>query len=220
MAPRATFDSELEALNNDLIKMGALVEEAITLSIDALLKYDHELSKKVITSDNVIDDLEKVIETRCLRLLMRQQPVARDLRTISTALKMITDLERIGDQAADIADLSLRFENESQLSIAKHIPEMSRIAISMVRSAIDSYVKNDIELAKSTMEMDDKVDELFGIVKHELIKTLGTTTDRADEAIDLMMVAKYLERIGDHAVNVCEWVVFYSTGQHKEAQIL
>ncbi|HAN44109.1 MAG TPA: phosphate transport system regulatory protein PhoU [Ruminococcaceae bacterium] len=220
MAPRATFDSELEALNNDLIKMGALVEEAITLSIDALLKYDHDLSKKVITSDNVIDDLEKVIETRCLRLLMRQQPVARDLRTISTALKMITDLERIGDQAADIADLSLRFENESQLSIAKHIPEMSRIAINMVRSAIDSYVKNDIELAKATMQMDDKVDELFGVVKRELIKTLGTTTDRADEAIDLMMVAKYLERIGDHAVNVCEWVIFYSTGQHKTAQIL
>ncbi len=220
MSPRLTFDNKLEELNIELIKMGSLVQEAISKSIKALLSNNEDLAREVIKSDRNIDDLEKAIEQKCLKLLMLQQPVARDLRAISTALKMITDLERIGDQAADIADLTLRFSEESTIPFAKHIPEMAEITKSMVKSSIDSYIKNDIELATETMKKDDEVDELFDIVKNELINTVINDKKKADQAIDLMMIAKYLERIGDHAVNVSEWVIFYSTGLHKKTQIL
>lgn len=220
MTPRLTFDNQLEELNIDLIKMGSLVQEAISKSIKALLSDREELAKEVIANDRDIDDLEKLIEQKCLKLLMLQQPVARDLRAISTALKMITDLERIGDQAADIADLTLRFSDQTLVSFAKHIPEMAEITKKMVKSSIESYVKNDIDLATATIKRDDEVDRLFNIVKSELIETVINDKEKADQSIDLIMIAKYLERIGDHAVNVSEWVVFYSTGLHKKTQIL
>ncbi len=220
MAPRNNFDTELENLNVDLIHMGSLVEQAITESIEALCSNDKQAALEIIAQDREIDELEKAIEARCLRLLMRQQPVARDLRAISTALKMITDLERIGDQAADIAELSSHFVHDDSLSIAAHIPEMGKIAVEMVKACIDAFVHNDLELAASTIQRDDEVDDLFNVVKNELIKTIQTEPDKADLAINLLMVAKYLERIGDHAVNVCEWVTFYATGLHKKTRIL
>lgn len=220
MPTRSHFDHELEILNIDLIKMGSMIEEAIAKSVKALEVGNKNLANEVIEDDSKIDDLEKSIERRCMRLLLRQQPVAKDLRAISTALKMITDIERIGDQAADIADLSLRFSRGLDTKVAEHIPQMARIAIMMVRDSIESFVKNDLALAQATMKRDDEEDELFNVVKNELIESITTSRENADEIIDCMMIAKYLERICDHAVNICEWVVFYSTGLHKKAQIL
>ena len=222
MTARSTFDMELEQLNLDMIKMGATVEDAITRSIAALESFDKQAAKEIIEADHVVDDMEKAIEARCLRLLMRQQPVARDLRTISTALKMITDLERIGDHASDIAELAIRLGNGQPIGMARHITDMADIAVQMVRACVRAYIDNDLERARITILRDDEVDDLFCVVREELIKTLSgeVTHELADQAIDLMMVAKYLERIGDHAVNICEWVVFYDTGKHKETQIL
>lgn len=222
MTARSSFDMELELLNLDLIKMGGMIEEAIAQSITALETSDTNIATEIISGDHLIDEMEKQIESRCLRLLMRQQPVARDLRAISTALKMITDMERIGDHASDIAELTIRLDSSKPLSMAKHIPEMAQIATQMVRACIKSFIDNDLPQAKVTIARDDEVDDLFSVVRDELIKTLSGDIDakKADQAIDLMMIAKYLERIGDHAVNICEWVVFYDTGLHKQTQIL
>ena len=221
MSARVTFDMELERLNHDLIHMGGMVEEAIDCSIRALFNRDENLARQVAEGDKVIDDMEKTVESQCMRLLLRQQPVARDLRAISTALKMITDLERIGDQAQDIAVLSLSISGSNEgCAMAKHIPVMGNLAIDMVRGSIDSVVKSDVQKAKEILNRDDEMDDLFTVVKQELIKVLTERPAVADRAIDLMMVAKYLERIADHAVNICEWVIFYSTGVHKETKIL
>ncbi|MBC8546142.1 phosphate signaling complex protein PhoU [Clostridiaceae bacterium NSJ-31] len=222
MTARSTFDMELEQLNLDLIKMGGMIEEAIAKSIRALEQSNTAIASEIIQSDHSVDDMEKQIEARCLRLLMRQQPVARDLRAISTALKMITDMERIGDHAADIAELTIRLDGNKPEAMAQHIPDMADIATQMVRACVQSFIENDLDLAKATIQRDDEVDDLFNVVRDELIKMLenGSDAETANQAIDLMMIAKYLERIGDHAVNICEWVVFYDTGLHKETQIL
>lgn len=220
MPPRAFLDTEIELMQHDLIQMGALVEQAIVRSMQGVINHDTAILEEVAAHDNEIDDIEKAIESRALRLLMRQQPVARDLRAISAALKIITDLERIGDQAADIAELSTRFEQGLQISFARHLPAMSQAAIEMVHSCVEAYVKNDMELATTTISQDDVVDDMFVKVKDEVVKTIKEQSELADQAIDVMMVAKYLERIGDHAVNVCEWIIFYGTGLHKKTQIL
>ena len=220
MSARLSFDHELELLNTDLIKMGALVEDAITKSIEALKTSNHDMAREIIEQDRQVDDMEKAIESRSLRLLMRQQPVARDLRAISTTQKMITDLERIGDQAADIADLSMRFQEESAMQVSGHLEKMASIASAMVHESVDSYIQNDPGKAAGIIKRDDEVDQLFVDVKDDLVAKIGENKDLADDAIDTLMVAKYLERIADHAVNVCEWVIFYSTGLHKKTQIL
>lgn len=220
MSIRSKFDRELEQLHIELIRMGGMVEEAIAKSVKALETGHNEMAEEVMKDDKNIDALEKVIETRCLKLLMLQQPVARDLRAISTALKMITDMERIGDQAADIADLSLRFKGQPFASTFVKIPQMASAAVSMVQGSIESFVKSDLKLAKQVMKSDDVVDALFEEVKNALIEEVTKNRDSSDEAIDCLMIAKYLERIGDHAVNICEWVEFSLTGVHKSIQIL
>ncbi|MEG1953928.1 MAG: phosphate signaling complex protein PhoU [Hydrogenoanaerobacterium sp.] len=222
MTARSSFDKELEQLNLELIEMGGMIEEAIVRSVEALEGHDKNTAAEIIANDHLVDDMEKQIEARCLRLLMRQQPVARDLRAISTALKMITDMERIGDQASDIAELSIRLDSNKPLSMAKHIPQMAGIASLMVHDCVKSFIDSNLDIAHETIARDDEVDELFNVVRGELIKTLSGESDaeKANQAIDLMMIAKYLERIGDHAVNICEWVVFYSTGLHKQTQII
>lgn len=220
MSARTEFDRELEMLHLDLIRMGGLIEDSIDKSIIALEKRDKELANNVIANDKQIDDLERVIETQCLRLLLKQQPVAKDLRAISTALKMITDMERIGDQAADIADISLRFGSEPFIKTLEHIPLMAHIASSMVKESINAFIKTDISMAHEIMNRDDEVDKLFETVKQDIIATFVKNTDKADQAIDFLMIAKYLERIGDHAVNICEWIIFYATGEHKDTRIL
>ena len=214
---RSRFDSQLEQLNVELIKMGALCEEAITASVSALMKYDSSIVQAVFEKDNEIDRMERDIETFCMRLLLQQQPVARDLRTISSALKMISDMERIGDQAGDIAEIMMQLkDNDTQSKL--HIRDMARAAVKMVTDAVESFVKKDLKMARSVMEYDDVVDNLFSEVKEELIGLLGEDRGNGEFCIDLLMIAKYLERIGDHATNIAEWVEFSITGQHVLAE--
>lgn len=220
MSARSEFDHELENLHLDLIRLGGLIEEAIDHAITALEKRDHALAQTVIQNDRQIDDLDRAIEARCLSLLLRQQPVASDLRAISTALKMVTDMERIGDQAADIADISLRFGDAPFIKTLEHIPLMARIASSMVKESIDAFVKSDVKASHAIIQRDDEVDSLFETVKQELIGVLTRAPDSADQAVDFLMIAKYLERIGDHAVNICGWVIFFVTGERKDTKIL
>jgi len=217
---RLYFDRELEELHTDLIKMAAMIEEAIAKSVKALEPENRALAGDVIAGDKAVDALETQIEARCMRLLLLQQPVAKDLRAISTAMKMITDMERVGDQAADIADIALRLGNNNIYKYCPHIPKMAQIAISMLNDSITSFINSDLALALQTIERDDEVDDLFDVVKDDLISTLKSNPELADIAIDSMMIAKYLERIGDHAENICEWVEFFETGVHKKTQIL
>ena len=220
MSARMEFDNELEQLHADLVRMGAMVEQSIEKSISALRTENRELAEMIIHGDHAVDSMEKTIETRCLKLLLRQQPVARDLRSISTALKIVTDMERIGDQAADIADISMHLHSSDVAMIASHLEEMAKEAIDMVHASIDAFVRTDMELARQTIQQDDIVDALFIQVRDDIIERIRTDASQAGEAIDVMMVAKYLGRIGDHAVDVCEWVEFYTTGEHKNTRIL
>lgn len=220
MSARIEFDKELENLHLDLIRMGGMIEEAIDHSITALEKRDKELAKSIIANDRQIDDLDHTIEARCLSLLLRQQPVAKDLRAISTALKMVTDMERIGDQAADIADISLRFGDGPFIKSLEHIPLMARTASLMVRGSINAFVKSDAAASHEIIQRDDELDGLFETIKQELISVLTHRPEAADQAVDFLMIAKYLERIGDHAVNICGWVIFSITGEHKDTKIL
>ena len=217
---RNKFDMQLELLNEQLIHMGELCEVAINRATDALKEGSIEKAHAVRVADEEIDQMEKDIERLCLKLLLQQQPVARDLRSISTALKIVTDMERIGDQAADIADISMHLRSADVAVIASHLEEMAREAVDMVHSSIDAFVRTDVELAKKTIAQDDAVDALFIKVRDDVTQRIRADAAKADEAIDVMMVAKYLERIGDHAVNICEWVEFYTTGEHKNTRIL
>lgn len=219
MTARSTFDHELELLNLDLIKMGSMAEEAIEASITAFKSQDAHLARKVMEGDIQIDDMEKQIEAKCLSLIVRQQPVAGDLRKISTALKMITDIERIGDNAADIAELTVSITGEHIFSIVKHIPKMAEIAVMMVHESISAYVNGDLAKAKKIIDTDDEVDELFCNVKDDLSVILKNGEDTHKNSIDFLMIAKYLERIADHAVNICEWVEFSKTGTHKSQRV-
>ena len=213
---RSKFDEQLEYLNVELIKMGALCEEAISSAIKALLDDDREMSRKACEIDREIDQKERDIESLCLKLLLQQQPVARDLRVISSALKMISDMERIGDQASDIAEIT-SFISGSEVQSRIHIRDMALAAINMVTESIDSFVKQDMNLAEHVIQSDDVVDGLFVKVKAELIALIKKDNGGAETYMDLLMIAKYLERIGDHATNVAEWVLFPITGKHVES---
>lgn len=215
---RNKFDMQLEFLNEQLIHMGELCEVAINKATSALSEGSIDLAKEVIHADEEIDQMEKDIERLCLKLLLQQQPVARDLRQISAALKMITDMERIGDQAADIAEIIIS-EKKSEASDVLKINQMSEAVAKMVRDSVTAYVKKDLELSRNVMEADDAVDLLFEENKTDLIGYISEHKDEGRKAIDLIMVAKYLERIGDHATNIAEWVEFSITGIHKESQV-
>jgi phosphate transport system protein len=211
---RSKFDEQLATLNDMLIEMGALIETAISLATKALGEQDAALAEKAIAFDHDVDQKEKDIEALCLKLLLQQQPVARDLRLISAALKMITDMERIGDQAADISEITLMLAGTPSVKMPEHIPQMARATVKMVTDSVDAFVKKDLQLAQSVIAEDDIVDTLFDEVKADLIALLRADKDSGEVAIDLLMVAKYFERIGDHAENIAEWVVFSITGKH------
>ena len=217
---RSSFDSQLRQLNNELIEMGALCEEAITLSAKALAEGSAKIAGGVAPIDNEIDKMERDIETLCLKLLLRQQPVAGDLRQISAALKMITDMERIGDHAVDISEIALFLDEGPDKPDLADIPKMADEAVKMLTGAINAYVYNDEALAKSVIESDDIVDDLFLRVKTELTDMIVKDSSKANSALDLLMIAKYMERIADHATNIAEWVVFSITGVHKDAQLI
>ncbi len=213
---RSRFDEQLNTLNTEMIEMGAMCEEAIALASKALTTGDVSLAERVSALSADIDQKEWDIESRCMKLLLQQQPVARDLRQISAALKMITDMERIGDQAEDIAEIITYLEGRTAEETV-HIRDMAAETISMVTDSVDAYVKNDIVLAKAVIAHDDKVDQYFDIVKCRLIKMIAETPENGEYALDLLMIAKYFERIGDHATNIAEWVIFSVTGEHKNS---
>lgn len=214
---RNKFDEQLDHLKTQMIQMGALCEEAIASATKALINGDIELAKKVITTDEDIDHKEKEIESICLKLLLQYQPVARDLRQISSALKMITDMERIGDQAADISEI-IMLANIKAANNTSHIADMAKATIKMVTDSIDAYVQQNLKLAKAVIDYDDVVDNLFNDVKADIIRLINEDTKNGEFAIDLIMISKYFERIGDHATNIAEWVVFSITGKHVEEE--
>ncbi len=212
---RNKFDEQLATLNEELTQMGCLCEQAIALASKALLDKDDKLAREVIAADREVDQKERDVESLCLKLLLRQQPVARDLRQISAALKMITDMERIGDQAADISEIALILKDRD-IEKADHIAQMAAAAIRMVTDSVDAYVRQDLDLARSVIHYDDIVDDLFVRIREDLIAKIAADPTCGGEALDLLMVAKYLERIGDHATNIAEWVEFSILGRHPE----
>ena len=213
---RETFEHKLGKLNNDLIRMGGMIEEAIASAITALRDSDAVLAKKVVDGDRQVDEEEKNIESQCLSIILREQPVARDLRKVSAALKMVTDMERIADNAADIAEISLTADVSAIMHIVREIQTMSEKVIIMVSHSIDSFVTTDMELANETIKADDEVDELFVSIRNRIVELIKSEHCSGDA----IMIVKYLERIADHAVNICEWVEFFKTGEYKNTRII
>lgn len=211
---RNKFEEQLERLHVELIQMGALCEDGISAAAEALLQNNPGLAQNAIDAEREIDQKEREVENLCIKLLLQQQPVAKDLREISAALKMISDLERIGDQASDIAELVPYVHLEEGTGL--HIGDMARAVIRMVTDSVDSFVKRDLDLARAVYTADDKVDALFDQVKQELIGMIAKDASRGEQCMDLLMVAKYLERIGDHATNVAEWVEYSITNVHPD----
>ena len=211
---RNRFDEQLFQLNKEIIEMGSMCESAIGKAVKALNTGDIELANNVINEGSSIDRMERAIDSRCMKLLLHQQPVARDLRLISAALKMITDMERIGDQAEDIAEI-ITFLEGRIVGEMKLISGMAYKTMEMVTESVDAFVKKDMELAERVIEQDDIVDEFFSQIKQAIIKWIGNNSSDGEFALDLLMIAKYLERIGDHATNIAEWVIYSVTGVHK-----
>ena len=217
---RNKFDHQMQVLNNDLIEMGALIEAAIASSIKALKEQDTELAKKVVAEDQTVNQKERDIEAMCLRLLLQQQPVARDLRLISAALKMITDMERIGDQAADICEILTMPLDGEQITLPEHLSPMAAETAKMVHKAIEAYVTLDLALAREVMGDDDIVDNLFQQVKIDLMERINSCCQDglmpgSMQLLDMLMIAKYFERSADHAVNIAEWVEYAVIGEYK-----
>lgn len=212
---RKKFDEQLNYLNHELIEMGALCETLIELAAKTVISEEKELVKKIIPMSNELDQMERDVESLCLKILLQQQPVAGDLRKVSSALKMITDMERIGDQAEDIAEIVTIMKKTPGVQ-CDEINEMARSTIKMVKGSIDAFVQQDIELAQKIIQEDDIVDEYFVRVKSTLIEKIAQDPRVGENALDLLMIAKYFERIGDHVTNIAEWVVFSVTGVHNE----
>ena len=214
MSIRKIFEEELSQLKTELVEMCRLTEQMISDAIEALVNRDRELGKSIAGADKRVDEYEMDIEKRCMRILLKQQPVAKDFREVSTALKMITDIDRFGDQASDIGDLVCTMPGEKYIKKLNHITAMGNLAVRMVRESVNSFINNNEALADEVIKLDDEMDELFVTVKNELIELIKKDGNNGDQAIELMMVAKYLERIGDHAVKVAQWTKYNETGVH------
>ena len=212
---RNRFDRQLSTLNDELIEMGSMIEKSIETAIKALVNQDVDLARHAIEADEEIDRQERIIEDLCLKLLLQQQPVAKDLRLISSALKMITDMERIGDHASDISEITIALADQPYIKKLEHIQQMAKETMIMLVGSIEAFVDKDLEKANEVIKRDDVVDDLFDKVKKELIQMIHENADKGEQADDLLMVAKYMERIGDHATNISEWVIFSITGEHK-----
>lgn len=213
---RNRFDRQLVQLNNELIEMGGMIEKAISDTVKALVNQDIELASNVIEYDEEIDHQEREIEQLCLKLLLQQQPVAKDLRLISAALKMITDMERIGDHATDISEITIELSKESYIKKLDHIQQMAKETMVMLVQSVEAFVNKDMDKARAVIAHDDVVDDLFNKVKAELIAMIHEDVNAGEQASDLLMAAKYFERLGDHATNISEWVIFSITGQHPD----
>ncbi len=218
MTTRKIFDEELLNLHEELTKMCSITESMINDSILSLKQLDRELGASVSETDKNVDDLELTIEKRCMRLLLKQQPVAKDLIKVTTALKVITDIERIGDQASDIGEIVRQFPDQHLIKEPTHIQRMGDLAVAMVHQSVEAFLNESAGGADMVIRADDEMDNLFLEVKQDLIDIIGKDVAKADQAVMLLMIAKYLEKIGDYAVNVSEWAKYLVTGEHKEYQ--
>lgn len=217
MSARVQFEAELNKMKDELVAMCRLTADMIANATTALVNFDRELGRSIGESDKKVDEYEMDIEKRCMRILIRRQPVARDFRVVSTALKMITDIERFGDQASDIGDLVYTMPGDTYIKKLTHLSAMGELAVRMVRESVNSFIRNDEQLADEVIALDDAMDDMFIAVKDDLIELIRQDGEKnGDQAITLMMVAKYLERIGDHAVNVAEWTKYNETGVHQK----
>ena len=205
---RSKFDEQLHLLNQEMMQMGSMIEDSIQKAINALIDQNVELAKKIMNSDNDVDHEQKKIENICFNLLMQQQPVAKDLRVISAAMKMVTDMERIGDHAADISEMTILMSKTKYIPNLEHINRMASETVQMLIRSIEAYVEKDMKKAVDVIASDDVVDDLFDKNKAELIEQIQREPQSAESAADMLMVAKYFERIGDHATNIAEWVIF------------
>lgn len=213
---RQSFDKELDNLHHDLIRMGGKVEEQIDKCIIALTKQDDSLAQKVIDDDDIVDSMETDIEEKCVKLIARQQPLAIDLRKIFTAIKIVTDLERIADYAVDIARITIRLKEEIYIKPLIDIPRMADIVQSMIKYSLDAYVNLDVKLAEETCEKDDEIDAIYKQVFRELLILMIEDPRTINQATQFLFICRYLERIGDHVTNICEWIVYLMTGEHKD----
>ena len=217
MSARVQFEAELNEMKDELVAMCRLTADMIANATTALVNFDREQGRSIGESDKKVDEYEMDIEKRCMRILIRRQPVARDFRVVSTALKMITDIERFGDQASDIGDLVYTMPGDTYIKKLTHLSAMGELAVRMVRESVNSFIRNDEQLADEVIALDDAMDDMFIAVKDDLIELIRQDGEKnGDQAITLMMVAKYLERIGDHAVNVAEWTKYNETGVHQK----
>jgi len=216
MSVRVRYEKELSGITDNLVLMCRHIESAIEKCVRALTERDFGLAREVLETDKIIDGMERDIEQSCLKILMMEHPVAGDFREVSAVLKMITDLERIGDQARDIAEITMQFRDEEYIKKLVHIPRMAVIVIQMVKDGVQSYINRDVGLARSLDRTDDKVDELFNVVMGDLIALIKKNPENAEQAVLFIMITKYLERIGDHAVNIGEWVEYAITGNHPK----
>ena len=217
---RTKFDEQLNMLNQEMMHMGSMIENSIQKAIEALVHQDVELAKGIMAGDEEIDREQKKIENICFNLLMQQQPVAKDLRVISAAMKMVTDMERIGDHAADISEMTLMMSNRPYVQRLDHINKMASETVLMLIRSIEAYVEKDIKKAKTVITHDDIIDNLFDEIKKILIDLIHQNPDCGEQAADLLMVAKYFERIGDHATNIAEWVIFSLDDKKQHEEIL
>ncbi|MCL2688995.1 MAG: phosphate signaling complex protein PhoU [Chitinispirillia bacterium] len=217
---RNRFDRELEELQGDLVRMAQFIETTIDKMMSAFTTNNYELAREVSENDDIADDLEAQIERRSLRILLSQQPVAKDLRTISTALKMITDMERICDLAGNISRAVLRFEGQELIKKPENVLLMSEKCVVMVNKCIQAFINNDLELAKEVMALDDEVDTLYRVVHNNVAPLVEQNQRTIEQAVDLVMIAKNFERIGDHTVNIAEWIIFNITGEHKDKKLI
>ena len=218
MSIRVNYERELKGVFDNLVLMCRHIETAIEKCVRALSERDFELAAEVFEEDKLIDRMERDIEQSCLKILVMEHPVASDFREVTAALKMITDLERIGDQTRDIAEITVQFGEAEYIKKAVHIPQMAAIVIQMVKDGVQAYINRDLELARSLDKTDDKVDDLFNVVMAELTALIKKNPDNAEQAVMFMMITKYLERIGDHAVNIGEWVEYAITGSHPKKE--
>ena len=217
---RTAFDEKLKDMNNSLIEMGSLIETAIAGSFKALKTGDKELAKKIMQDDKEVDRMEKTVESKALDIMLREQPVAADLRKVTCALKIVTDMERIGDNAADIAEISVSSDLAGIFDKISGIDKMTVKTRAMVNDAVTAFVERKTDLAKEVMERDDEIDSLFDTIKRKLVEMVKSDESVTDIVVDTLMIIKYLERISDHAVNICEWVEFLKTGEYRNTRIL
>ena len=215
MVARQIFEDELNKLHSEIVRMGIAVENSIADALTALIEKDGEMAEKIIEGDDIIDDMELMIEKMCLEIIARQQPVAKDLRDITSALKLITDFERIADHAADISERILTLTEKESVMIQHNLILMGEIAKEMIRGSLDAYVTRNIDTAKSVIVKDDKVDSLYLELKSDYVRMMEIDPGKIEQYVELLLICKYFERIADHAQNVAEWVVFYVEGSHK-----